>query len=127
MKGADGLLRVRRFRISETSKVPFFKSSVTAVACSPLVNSNLFLCPLTEWSKASNLGDISFEASSFSKFAVIVQYSIAWKAEISRSRSTTSLWATDWTLPADSPRLTFPQRTGLRRYPTSRSNIRRAC
>src|SRR5215213_3209587 len=47
------------------------------------------------------------------RFAVIVQYSVGTKARISRSRSTTSRNATDWTRPADSPRLTLSQSKGL--------------
>ncbi len=45
--------------------------------------------------------------------ASIVQYSTALKARISRSRSTTSRTATDWTRPADSPERTLREMSGL--------------
>ena len=45
--------------------------------------------------------------------ASIVQYSIAVNARISRSRSTTSRTATDWTRPADSPERTLREISGL--------------
>ncbi len=41
------------------------------------------------------------------------QYSSGWKARRAFSRSTMSLRATDWTRPAEMPRLTFFQRIGL--------------
>ncbi len=45
-------------------------------------------------------------------FAVISQYSSGTNAPISRSRSTMSSTATDWTRPAERPRPTFFQRSG---------------
>ena len=45
----------------------------------------------------------------------MVQYSLVTKLLISFSRSTTRRRATDWTRPAESPRLTLRQRKGLRR------------
>ena len=48
-------------------------------------------------------------------------------ARISRSRSTRSFTATDWTRPAERPERTLRQRTGEASYPTIRSRIRRDC
>ena len=55
------------------------------------------------------------------------QYSSGMKRSISSSRSQTIRSATDWTRPAESPRWTLYQRSGLSSYPTSRSSTRRAC
>jgi hypothetical protein len=51
--------------------------------------------------------------AAVARIASIVQYSRAVKASISRSRSTTSRTATDWTRPADSPPRTLRDRSGL--------------
>ena len=56
----------------------------------------------------------------------ISQYSSGMNFSISSSRSQMIRRATDWTLPADSPRLTLFQRRGLSWYPTSLSRTRRA-
>ena len=48
-----------------------------------------------------------------SRIASIVQYSRATKLVISRSRSTTSRTATDWTRPAERPPRTLRDRSGL--------------
>ncbi len=52
--------------------------------------------------------------SAVARLASSVQYSRAVNASISRSRSTTSRTATDWTRPADRPDRTFRDRSGLR-------------
>ena len=46
------------------------------------------------------------------RFATIDQYSVDLNASISRSRSTTSRTATDWTRPADRPRRTLSHSSG---------------
>ena len=51
--------------------------------------------------------------STVERIASSVQYSWAVNASISRSRSTTSRTATDWTRPADRPDRTFRDRSGL--------------
>ena len=55
------------------------------------------------------------------------QYSSGINFSISSSLSTISFTATDCTLPADNPRFTFFQRTGLILYPTILSRTRLAC
>ena len=59
-----------------------------------------------------------------SKLARRSQYSAETNAMRSRSRSTASRVATDCTLPAERPRVTFFHRTGDTSYPYSRSRIR---
>ena len=59
--------------------------------------------------------------------AVSDQYSFGTNAAIARSRSTRMRSATDCTRPADRPRRTLSQSSGLILYPTKRSRIRRAC
>ena len=51
--------------------------------------------------------------AAVARIASIVQYSRAVKASISRSRSTTSRTATDWTRPADRPPRTLRDSSGL--------------
>jgi len=73
-----------------------------------------------------------FESSMFigvseSIFALIFHDSSGINARISRSRSTRSFTATDWTRPAESPDRTFFQSTGETSYHTIRSRILRDC
>ena len=64
---------------------------------------------------------------SFKKTPSTLKLDLGTKALISSSRSTTKRTATDWTRPAESPGLTFFQRTGDISNPTTRSKILLAC
>ena len=92
-------------------------SSTSSLLC--ISNFLLFL--------PTNLASNSFLDFSSNNFAIIFQYSSGIKSSISFSLSTISLTATDWTLPADNPFLTFFHNTGLILYPTILSNTRLAC
>ncbi len=78
-------------------------------------------CRVAVASSATSRASPSIRTSSAAKVsplavasrASIVQYSRAVNAVISRSRSTTSRTATDWTRPADRPPRTFRDRSGL--------------
>ena len=59
------------------------------------------------------LGGERRRPSAVARIASIVQYSRAVNASISRSRSTTSRTATDWTRPADRPPRTLRDSSGL--------------
>ena len=77
---------------------------------------------LNEFGLASSFAWSGTVANSASRS----QYWAARNAIRSRSRSTTSRVATDWTRPADSRGMTFFHSTGETSYPYSRSSTRRA-
>ena len=93
----------------------FNKASVCALFCNFKVLPPCF----TASKRMSSLADCVS--------ANTCQYSSGIKARISRSRSTTSLVATDCTRPADKPRAIFSHNNGEIIKPTMRSKKRRAC
>ena len=107
MNGGEGFRR-RSPRVTDlTMKRPPSREAISA-RVSASVASDAF-SPATSLSVATNSGG-SFAASR----ACSDQYSTGTNAWISRSRSTISRTATDWTRPAESPRWTFSQRSGER-------------
>jgi len=116
-----GAKRLRSFLFtSRTTKGPFSTAARSAAASSPLRGRTFF--PPASVRRAGNGGGHAAENR-----AVSDQYSSGTKASISFSLAQRIFTATDWTLPAESPRRTFFHRSGERVYPTSRSRIRRAC
>jgi hypothetical protein len=110
-------------------RIPVPRSCPAAVKSRPCATR----CPSTETSVAPNEFGVSVPgrpvASSVARVlnsASRSQYWAARKAIRSRSRSTTSRVATDWTRPADSRGMTFFHSTGETSYPYSRSSTRRA-
>ena len=123
VKGGAGFFFLSDFFILLTINSLFFKSSSILFTCSSFLNSSFLLSIPTKW--ASNLFFL-FEAFLFN-IAYIFQYSSGLNFSISSSLSQINLTATDWTLPADNPFLTFFHNTGLILYPTILSSIRLAC
>ncbi len=106
MNGGGGFLR-RSFRSTEeTFRSAPLMTSTTSRACPSLVSSAFLPSSLANLA-VNGGGDMPSTVVS------IVQYSSGRNALISASRSTTSRTATDCTRPADSPRLTLVQSTGL--------------
>ncbi len=120
MNGADGRWRDSLRSTLATLKVPDSRALTIFAASSPLPTS-AFFAPVRS-RRALNGGGWSAWRS-----APRIQYSSETKASISSWRSQTILRATDCTRPADSPCLTFSQRSGERRKPIIRSSTRRAC
>ena len=107
MNGGAGLRRRSpRVTDSTTKRAP---SSDAISARVPASSASAAFSPPTSLRVAVNSGG-SFAASR----ACSDQYSTDTNAWISRSRSTISRTATDWTRPADRPRWTFSQSSGER-------------
>ena len=109
-------------------RVPTFvtigcRSRMAATCASDVVSSGISIAaPSIRTRSAANVSP-----AAVARIAWIVQYSRAVNPLISRSRSTTSRTATDWTRPAERPRWTFLASSGLSVYPTRRSTMRRVC
>jgi len=106
MKGGTGFFFFSFASTDATVKVWRSSDLTTASVSSPLPRSAFLSSNLMR--RASNGGGVSPSSNAAS-----VQYSSGLNAWISRSRSTTIRRATDCTRPADRPRRTFSQRSGL--------------
>src|SRR3990172_8243293 len=95
------------FRTSRTTKGPFSTALRRTRVSSPVRGLTFF--PPASTSFAVNSG-----GTLPAKRAVSDQYSSGTKEAIRFSLSQMIFTATDWTLPAERPRLTFFQRRGLR-------------
>ena len=106
VNGGAGLRLCLRVAIFVTVGSSSRRAAAWRSAVSPSVTSSA--APSIRTTSAANVTPV-FVARSASR----VQYSRAVNALISRSRSTTSRTATDWTRPADSPERIFRLRSGL--------------
>ena len=121
VKGAAGDRRVSFFVTSDTTAGRFARSATILCAASS------FLIASLSNDLPSILAKRPRNCPSLLKVVSMLQYSWGLNFWISRSRSTIRRRATDWTRPADNPRLTFFHKKGDSSYPTNRSRTRRAC
>ena len=111
MKGGVGLRLRSRFSTFVTTQSAPSRCRTTSVAAVSFSRRKVL------WSRRLPANSKRFALKGggepSSRSAVIVQYSSFTKARISRSRSVMRRTATDCTRPAERPRRTFFQRSGL--------------
>src|SRR3989338_10705857 len=110
VKGGKGFLAVSFFSTLPT----LYSAPSSSLTICPASFS--FLTAILSKTSPSFLASIASNSLSLRNMAEIVQYSSALNFSISLSRSTTSLTATDCTLPAERPLATFFHKNGDNLY-----------
>ena len=121
MKGAGGRVVAGLFSTRATVNASWRRRASASSASLLSRGRNVLPADRTTWKRQGSPPAARVRSAKTS------QYSSGSKTRISRSRSTTSLTATDCTRPADRPRATFAHSSGDTSKPTTRSRNRRAC